>query len=66
MLKEITIQVSPDFTGRICLYVENGKLKANRPVREDEYIASLLSFMEIAEMAGYKITAPEEMQNASR
>lgn len=59
MLNDIAIQVSPDFTGRICLYMENGKLKANRPVREDEHIASLLTFIELAQAAGYQVEAKE-------
>lgn len=51
MRNEIVVQVSPDFTGRICLCVGNGRLKASGPVREGEHICT----MEIAEAAGYQV-----------
>lgn len=60
LLNEVVINVTPDFSGRLTVYVENGELKAYRPYSPEEFTATLGSFIELAERAGWKVTPPEE------
>ncbi|MGX1960074.1 hypothetical protein [Serratia proteamaculans] len=60
LLHEVIINVTPDFSGRLTVYVENGELKAYRPYSPEEFTATLGSFIELAERAGWKVTPPEE------
>ncbi len=60
LLNEVIINVTPDFSGRLTVYVENGKLKAYRPYSPEEITATMGIFIELAERAGWKVTPPEE------
>ncbi|WP_329909998.1 hypothetical protein [Serratia quinivorans] len=60
LLNEVVINVTPDFSGRLTVYVENGELKAYRPYSPEEFTCTLGSFIELAERAGWKVTPPEE------
>lgn len=60
LLNEVIINVAPDFSGRLTVYVENGELKAYRPYSPEEFTATLGTFIELAERAGWKVTPPEE------
>ncbi|MGG4625189.1 hypothetical protein ACLPHD_12575 [Serratia odorifera] len=60
LLNEVVINVAPGFSGRLTVYVENGELKAYRPYSPEEFTATLGTFIELAERAGWKVTPPEE------
>ena len=59
---KLTIEIAalPDFTGRIIVNLEDGKLKSWYQPRPDELTANLKVFMELAKRAGWKVTPPEE------
>ncbi len=61
MTNQLIICVNPEYTGRMCLYVENGVLKSSRPMGPDEFMGALDTFIELARLAGWKITNPEEV-----
>lgn len=44
----IDLHVLPEFTGRVVLYIENGKVKADRRLSDDEHICALDTFIEMA------------------
>lgn len=44
----INLHVLPEFTGRVVLYIENGKVKADRRLSDDEHICALDTFIEMA------------------
>ncbi|MFJ5331697.1 hypothetical protein [Pectobacterium versatile] len=54
-----TLHVTPDFTGRVLVYVENGKTTSDRALSESEHIGDLNAFLDLARMAGYQIQAPD-------
>ncbi|EQB3267793.1 TPA: hypothetical protein H2W70_001897 [Salmonella enterica] len=54
----VTLPVSPDFTGRILVKLENGVVKGTYTLDQKERVASLLGFLELAEMAGFKVIPP--------
>ncbi|MEG3135504.1 hypothetical protein SC206_18255 [Rouxiella sp. T17] len=45
--------------GRVLLIFKNGQIVGGEILRQDEHIASLMSLLELAEQAGYTITASE-------
>lgn len=57
----IDLHVAPEFTGRVVLYIERGKVKADRRLSDDEHICALNTFIELAREAGMRI---EETENA--
>jgi hypothetical protein len=44
----VDLHVLPDFTGRVVLYIENGQVKCDRRLLNDEHICSLATFIEMA------------------
>ena len=44
----IDLHVLPEFTGRVVIYIENGKVKADRRLSDDEHIYALDTFIEMA------------------
>ncbi|MDW3779025.1 hypothetical protein QWU01_19665 [Kluyvera cryocrescens] len=44
----IDLHVLPEFTGRVVIYIENGKVKADRRLSDDEHICALDTFIEMA------------------
>ncbi|EJZ9348523.1 hypothetical protein QFA92_000887 [Salmonella enterica] len=56
----IELFISPDFTGRVVLYIENGRVICDRQLLDDEHVCSLDSFIEIAREAGIRF---EEISN---
>lgn len=55
-LLNIDLHISPDFTGRILLYIENGVVKGETPLMADEIIGTPSLFNQLLERAGYRIT----------
>ena len=43
----IDLHVLPEFTGRVVIYIENGKVKADRRLSDDEHIYALDTFIEM-------------------
>ncbi|MFV9079404.1 hypothetical protein ABQ397_24285 [Serratia fonticola] len=60
VLNEVIIHVAPDFSGRLTVYIEDGKLKAYRPYAPEEITATMGTFIELAERAGWTITPSAE------
>ncbi|EAV0572869.1 hypothetical protein PMI54_004283 [Salmonella enterica] len=56
----IELFVSPDFTGRVVLYIENGRVTCERRLLDDEHICSLDTFIELARDMELRI---EEISN---
>ncbi|HAU3360184.1 TPA: hypothetical protein JDL67_002855 [Salmonella enterica subsp. salamae] len=56
----IDLHVLPNFTGRVVLYIENGRVICDRQLLDDEHVCSLDSFIEIAREAGIRF---EEISN---
>lgn len=44
----VDLHVLPGFTGRVVLYIENGKVKCDRRLSPDEHICALDTFIEMA------------------
>ena len=44
----VDLHVLPDFTGRVVLYIEDGKVKCDRQLRDDEHVCTLDAFIEMA------------------
>ncbi|MBJ8869311.1 hypothetical protein I5421_03045 [Citrobacter braakii] len=55
-LLSVSLHVSPDFSGRILLYVEKGFVKGDTVLRPDEIIGTPVLFDHILERAGYRVT----------
>ncbi|EBQ9891324.1 hypothetical protein EZ809_15890 [Salmonella enterica subsp. enterica serovar Richmond] len=56
----IDLHVLPNFTGRVVLYIEKGRVIRERRPLDDEHICALDSFIEIAREAGIRF---EEISN---
>ncbi|EJU3133852.1 hypothetical protein N4U91_003795 [Salmonella enterica] len=56
----IELFVSPDFTGRVVLYIENGRVTCERRLLDDEHICSPDTFIELARDMELRI---EEISN---
>ncbi|ENZ9959870.1 hypothetical protein ACFLJF_005547 [Salmonella enterica] len=56
----IELFISPDFTGRVVLYIENGRVTRERRLLDDEHICSLDTFIEMAREMELRI---EEISN---
>ncbi|ECY3260982.1 hypothetical protein AU597_05590 [Salmonella enterica subsp. enterica serovar Saintpaul] len=44
----IELFISPDFTGRVVLYIEKGRVTCDRRLLDDEHICALDTFIEMA------------------
>ncbi|EAS2250679.1 hypothetical protein DT214_05580 [Salmonella enterica subsp. salamae] len=44
----IDLHVLPNFTGRVVLYIENGRVICDRRLLDDEHICALDTFIEMA------------------
>lgn len=44
----VDLHVLPDFTGRVVLYIEKGRVTCDRRLLDDEHICSLATFIEMA------------------
>lgn len=44
----VNLHVLPDFTGRVVLYIEKGRVTCDRRLLDDEHICSLDTFIEMA------------------
>ncbi|MEP6459932.1 hypothetical protein [Citrobacter freundii] len=44
----VDLHVLPDFTGRVVLYIEKGRVTCDRRLRDDEHICALDTFIEMA------------------
>lgn len=54
----VELHVLPDFTGRVVLYIENGIVKCDRRLRDEEHICALATFIEMAREAGWPLQRP--------
>ncbi len=54
-LLNVDLHVSPDFSGRILLYIENGLVKSEMPLLPNEIIGTPTLFNQLFERAGYRI-----------
>ncbi|MDT7353292.1 hypothetical protein RQN31_02425 [Citrobacter freundii] len=55
-LINVDLHISPGFSGRIMLYVENGLVKSEIPLLPEEIIGTPVLFDHILERAGYRVT----------
>ncbi|HDE1546810.1 TPA: hypothetical protein PCC46_002263 [Klebsiella quasipneumoniae] len=55
-LLNVDLHVSPDFSGSIMLYIENGHVKSDLPLLPDEIIGTPTLFNQLLERAGYRVT----------
>lgn len=46
-------------SGRVLIQLVDGDIADAEILREDQYVQSLQAFLEIAEIAGYKVISPE-------
>ncbi len=44
----VDLHVLPDFTGRVVLHIQNGRVICDRRLLDDEHICSLATFIEMA------------------
>ncbi|QXB75921.1 hypothetical protein I6L62_14105 [Enterobacter asburiae] len=44
----VDLHVLPDFSGRVVLHIENGRVICDRRLFDDEHICSLATFIEMA------------------
>ncbi|HCE8967050.1 hypothetical protein JEK36_25145 [Klebsiella pneumoniae] len=51
----VDLHVLPDFTGRVVVHIENGRVICDRRLFDDEHICSLATFIEMARDAGLRI-----------
>lgn len=56
----VDLHVLPDFTGRVVLYIERGRVTCDRRLLDDEHICALDAFIEMAREAGLRL---EEISN---
>ncbi|PXJ47778.1 hypothetical protein DMR33_10180 [Klebsiella pneumoniae] len=49
------LHVLPDFTGRVVLHIENGRVICDRQLFDDEHMCTLATFIEMARDAGLRI-----------
>ncbi|ECJ2258192.1 hypothetical protein FNU88_07945 [Salmonella enterica subsp. diarizonae] len=56
----IELFISPDFTGRVVLYIEKGRVTCDRRLLDDEQICALDTFIEMAREVGLRL---EEISN---
>ncbi|WP_370512546.1 hypothetical protein [Dickeya sp. ws52] len=54
------LSVSPNFTGRVLVYVENGRVTSDAPLLDDEHVGRMGVFLELARRAGYTVLAPAQ------
>lgn len=54
----VELHVLPDFTGRVVLYIENGRVKADRRLSDDEHICAIDTFIEMAREMGWPLQEP--------
>ncbi|WP_208952305.1 hypothetical protein [Rahnella sp. ChDrAdgB13] len=55
-----TLHVTPNFTGRVLVSLIKGEVQCDRRLRDDEHVSSLLTFLELAETAGFQVIPPEQ------
>ncbi|PLE64290.1 hypothetical protein B6I76_21200 [Klebsiella pneumoniae] len=51
----VDLHVLPDFTGRVVVHIENGRVICDRQLFDDEHICTLATFIEMARDAGMRI-----------
>lgn len=50
-----TLQVTPDFTGRVLVYVKNGAVERDMPLSDDQIALTVDDFIELAKRAGWHV-----------
>ncbi|MBN3230480.1 hypothetical protein [Pectobacterium brasiliense] len=54
-----TLQVTSDFTGRVLVYMKDGRAISDRRLFDDELVVGLDTFLELATRAGYQVISPD-------
>ncbi|ATM85051.1 hypothetical protein [Yersinia frederiksenii] len=67
MANKTAIEIAPNYTGRVVLTIENGKIKSEEYLRDSIFIATLEAFTELAKMAGYSLSVAtvQELPNGA-
>ncbi len=62
----VNLHVAPDFTGRVVVQLKEGRHVCDYPLVNGEHIATLPSFLEMAQRAGWSVTSEQGVCNAQR
>lgn len=62
----VNLHVAPNFTGRVVVHLKDGRHVRDCPLLNDEHIATLPSFLEMARNAGWSVTSEQGVCNAQR
>lgn len=60
----VNLHVSPNFTGRVVVQLKEGRHVCDYPLVNGEHIATLPSFLEMAQRAGWSVTPEQGVCNA--
>lgn len=55
----VNLHVAPDFTGRVVVQLKEGRHVCDYPLVNGEHIATLPSFLEMAQRAGWSVTSEQ-------
>lgn len=58
-LLNVNLHVSPNFTGQVVVYVKNGCAVCDRQLTDDELVATLAGFIELARNTGWHVAPPQ-------
>lgn len=56
----VSLHVSPEFSGRILLYVKQGRVTSDMRLQETDHVLSLDGFIELARLAGWRLELNRE------
>lgn len=60
----VNIHVAPDFTGRVVVHLKDGRHVCDYPLLNGEHVATLPSFLEMAQLAGWSVASEQGGCNA--
>ncbi|ELO0986033.1 DNA primase [Citrobacter freundii] len=63
-VETVNLHVSPNFTGRVLVQLKEGRHVCDYPLVNGEHVATLSSFLEMARLAGWSVTAEQGVCNA--
>ncbi|PWC13313.1 hypothetical protein B4923_08870 [Brenneria roseae subsp. americana] len=55
-----TLNVAPDFTGRVLVYVKNGEVERDMPLSDDQIALTVDGFIDLAKRAGWHVALAGE------
>lgn len=62
----VNLHVAPNFTGRVVVHLKDGRHVCDCPLLNGEHIATLPSFLEMAQRVGWSVTPEQGVCNAQR